>query len=171
MAIKTAQPAPWNSVLPLTRKAARPAYRLTGETPREHPLQIQITGVLRIELCREGHVSRSGVCWFSIDMAHFAGVPGTRVARGICAGVPDLLVLWRGLAHWVEIKTETGSLTLDQRAVCVALLGASCRYAVARDADEVLACLDEWDIPRARRVRMAGTKERPALGSLGEEEG
>lgn len=134
----------------------RPArFRLTAPVVREHPLQRRITTCMRLEVCREGHVSPHGVCWFTIDMAHYAGVPGTRIARGICAGVPDTIVIWKGQAHWIEIKTDHGELSDDQRVVCAALLLAGSRYAVARDEAEVMAALDGWGIPRARRVRAA----------------
>jgi hypothetical protein len=35
------------------------------------------------------------------------------------------------------------------------LLLSGCRIGVARDADEVLGCLDAWEIPRKKRVRIA----------------
>jgi hypothetical protein len=35
--------------------------------------------------------------------------PGARVGRGIVAGVPDLFVLHRGIAHMIEIKTQAGA--------------------------------------------------------------
>jgi hypothetical protein len=35
------------------------------------------------------------------------------------------------------------------------LLLSGCRIGVARDADEVLGCLDAWAIPRKKRVRIA----------------
>jgi VRR-NUC domain-containing protein len=136
-------------------KPRRAPYRLTAPAASEHQSQRTVTDVLRLEVCREGHVSAHGVCWFSIDMAHYAGVPGTRVARGICAGVPDVVVLYRGAATWIELKADGGSLSDDQRAMCAALLQAGCRYAVARDERDVLAVLDAAGIPRAHRVRIA----------------
>lgn len=130
----------------------RTPYKLTGQTVREHPMQRQTTSVLRLELAREGHVSRDGVVWFSIDQAHFAGIPGTRIARGICAGVPDIAVLWRGASYWIELKADDGAMSDPQREVCTALLWAGCHYGVARSAAEVLVLLDAWEIPRARRT-------------------
>ena len=77
---------------PLGVRVTTPArFRLQAPVASEHQQQRQVTDTLRLELCREGHVSPHGVRWFSIDMAHFAGVPGTRIARGICAGVPDMV--------------------------------------------------------------------------------
>jgi hypothetical protein len=82
-------------------------------------------------------------------------VPGIRVGRGIIAGVPDCLVLYRGDAYLAEIKADDGSLSEPQRSVLAAALAASCRVAVVRDANEMLGALDAWGIPRAGRIRVA----------------
>jgi hypothetical protein len=118
-------------------------------------LQKQIADVLRIEIAPPGKVSKSGVVWWSADIADYGGsVPGIRVGRGLIAGIPDLFVLWRGMAHFLEIKTEVGELSLAQQSVGTALLVAGGRIGVARNAAEVLAILDAWGIPRARRVTL-----------------
>ena len=70
-----------------------------------------------------------------------------RVVRGIVAGVPDLFVLHRGIAHMIEIKTPAGVLSDAQRMVAIAVLAAGRHVGVARNADEALACLDAWGIP------------------------
>jgi hypothetical protein len=73
----------------------------------EHPLQKQIADALRLEIAPPGKVSRDGVVWWSVDHASYAGTaPGARIGRGIIAGVPDLFVLFRGIAHMVEIKAQ-----------------------------------------------------------------
>jgi hypothetical protein len=134
----------------------RPAYRLTAPIVREHPRQAQITKVLTIEVAPPGKVSDAGVVWYSIDHANYAGeVPGVRIGRGIVAGLLDIFVLYRGRSHMIEIKTPDGELSDPQRSVIAAVLAGGSRVAVARDWIEVLACLDEWAIPRKRRVREA----------------
>ena len=136
--------------------AARRPFRLTPPRVPEHGLQKQITDVMTIEIAPPGKVSRSGVVWWSVDHANYAGeVPGIRVGRGIVAGIPDLLFLHRGEAFLIEIKTDDGELSEAQRSVLAACLAASCRVAVARDAREVLGLLDRWNIPRAKRVKEA----------------
>jgi len=42
-----------------------------------------------------------------------------------------------------------------QRSMAATLLLSGCRIGIARDEDEVLSCLDEWQIPRRHRVRKA----------------
>jgi len=129
-------------------------FRLTRPIVREHPLQKQIADTLKIEIAPAGRVSRDGVVWFSIDFADFGGVaPGARVGRGVVAGPPDIVILWLGRAHWIEVKAEDGSLSDAQKSVITALLAAQCHIGVARDAAETLRCLDLWEIPRAHRTQ------------------
>ena len=131
-------------------------FRLTAPIVREHPIQKQVADVLRIEIAPPGKVSKAGVVWWSIDHANYAGeVPGVRIGRGIIAGIPDTFVLYRGLAHLIEIKAEDGSLSVAQQSVAAAVLASGGRVGVARDATETLACIDQWQIPRNRRVREA----------------
>jgi hypothetical protein len=144
-----------SSLLPEPPRRRRP-YRLTAPVVREHPLQKQIADTLRIELAPPGKVSPHGVVWWAIDHANYAGeVPGVRVGRGIIAGIQDLFILYRGRAHHPEIKVADGALSEAQQSVCSAVLAAGGRVAVVRDADELLICLDEWEIPRNHRVRVA----------------
>lgn len=135
----------------------KPRFKLTAPVVPEHSLQRLIADVLRLELAPAGKVSRDGVVWWSVDHANYAGeVPGIRIGRGIVAGVPDLFVCWRGRAHMIEIKTAVGEMSDAQRSVAAAVLASGGAFGVVRDADETLACLDRWGIPRTRRVRMAG---------------
>lgn len=121
----------------------------------EHPLARQIADVLTIELAPAGRLSPAGVVWYAIDHAAYAGAtPGARVGRGIIAGIPDLFVLWGGLAGFIEIKTAAGVLSKPQRAVIAGVLGGGGRVGVARDAVETLACLDCWRVPRAGITRL-----------------
>jgi hypothetical protein len=98
-------------------------------------------------------VSRDGVAWWSVDHASYEGTaPGARIGRGIVAGVRDLFVLHRGIAHMIEIKTPARELSDPQQAVMAAVLAGGARVGVVCDADEALACLGAWGIPRAQRL-------------------
>lgn len=136
--------------------ARMPRFAFTPEHIPEHSIQRTVAGVMRLEVAREGHISEAGVCWFSIDMANsHDAVPGIRMARGIPAGVPDMIVLYQGRAHWIELKSRDGAVSDPQRSLAATLLLSGCRIGVARDEGEVLACLDAWQIPRKRRVKVA----------------
>lgn len=135
--------------------ARRKTFRLTPPTVLEHPLQAQIAKLLTIEIAPAGKVSKHGVVWFSIDHANYAGeVPGVRIGRGIIAGIPDTFVLYRGRVFFIEIKTPTGEFSTEQESVAAAISVAGGRVGVARSAEEVLACIDEWEIPRHRRTTL-----------------
>ena len=132
------------------------AFKLTRPVIAEHPLQVQLTSILRKELGPPGRVSAAGVVWFAVDHADYGGaVPAARIDRGIVAGLPDTFIIWRGIAHTVELKREGGSLQDSQIAVSAALLLAGGKVGFATTAEEYLGCLDSWGIPRARRVRLA----------------
>jgi hypothetical protein len=134
----------------------RAPFRLAAPIPREHPLQAQIARTLTIEIAPAGKVSDAGVVWYSIDHADYAGkVPGVRLGRGVVAGILDMFVLYRGRSHVIEVKAPDGELSDPQRSIIAASICGGARVGVCRDAFEVLACLDEWNIPRARRVREA----------------
>jgi hypothetical protein len=128
-------------------------FTLTAPVVREPVLHKQIADVLRWEIGPPGRVSRHGVTWWSIDMANYGGVaPGLRTGRGCIAGVPDLQVLWRGCAYFVELKARDGVLSVMQQTVATTLELVGCRFGVARDVDEVMELLDVWQIPREHRI-------------------
>ena len=137
--------------------AAAKRFRLTPPVVLEHPLQKQLCDILRLEIAPPGKVSKAGVCWYAIDHAAYSGeVPGIRIGRGIVAGIPDLFVLWRCRAYFIEIKTLSpdSALSLAQQSVCAALLLAGGHVGVVRDVGELIGCIDAWNIPRARRVSL-----------------
>jgi hypothetical protein len=89
-------------------------------------------------------------------MAAYQGnAPGIRTAHGCIAGVPDIVVIWRGRSHFIEIKAEDGVVSLAQQSVATAVLIAGAEWGVARDSVEAVALLDQWNIPRNRRVSVA----------------
>lgn len=134
--------------------AKRRVFKLTAPIIREPILHKQIADAFRIEIAPPGRVSKEGVVFWSVDIAGYSGsVPGIRTSRGVIAGIPDMIVLYCGEAHFLEVKADDGVLSPAQQNVGVAILMAGARYGVARTAGEALALLDQWDIPRAHRIR------------------
>jgi hypothetical protein len=126
-----------------------PPLRLTELPPQpEHDLQRALKRALSMELAPPGEVSDRGVVWWSVDHAHYAGVPGTRVGRGVIAGQPDILVVWEGRAFFIELKRKHGVLSEPQRSLLISLFAASCQCGVATSIDQVLRLLDVWGVPR-----------------------
>lgn len=77
---------------------------------------------------KEASIQRVCVKWFRLHYPRslIAAIPngGSRnvieavnlKAQGVLAGIPDLVILGpRGFTLWVEVKTETGKLTKNQR--------------------------------------------------------
>lgn len=71
---------------------------------------------------------------------------GQLKARGLKAGVPDVLLIHGGTgrAHWIELKTERGVVSPMQAEVGAALLGAGSPVAVCRSLDQVQDMLKHW---------------------------
>ena len=92
-------------------------------------------------------------------MAEATGLPVEAVERmpaGLrsdIAGVPDIVVVWRGHGHFIEVKAEDGTVSLPQQSVATAILVAGAEWGAARDAIEALALLNAWSIPRNRNIR------------------
>lgn len=134
--------------------AKKRPFKLTAPIVREPVLHKQIADAFRIEIAAPGRISKEGVVFWSVDIAAYSGsVPGIRTSRGIIAGIPDIIVLFEGRAHFIEVKAEDGLLSEAQRAVGSAILLSRCCYGIATDAMEAIRLLDNWDIPRAHRLR------------------
>jgi hypothetical protein len=136
-------------------KRKPPPFRLVAPVVREFPLAKQIAALLALELARPGHLSPEHVIWFAIEHAGYTGaVPGTRTAKGVISGCPDLIIIYKGRCFWIELKAADGRLSKAQKEIHGALIAAGCRVAVARNAEEVLGALDAWGIPRAHRTAL-----------------
>lgn len=92
------------------------------------------------------------VFWTTIGHGVYAGegrrMRGAMQRRaGQKAGVPDILIVHRGQAHWIELKAPRGRTTDAQDVVHDALQRAGCRVSIARSIDDVKEKLIEWSIP------------------------
>jgi hypothetical protein len=139
-------------------------FHLTMPAVREHGLHRQLADLLRIEVAPPGRVSDAGVTWWSVDASNYNDrIPGLRTTRGQIPGVPDLILVHDGRAFFIEIKRQPdGVLSAAQQDVAIAILLCGARFAVVTSADELLAALDQWRIPRARRVKLAAQIAEPA---------
>ena len=134
--------------------AARRQFKLEMPTIPEHSIQRTMTKVLTIEIAPAGKLSKFGALWFSVDHANYAGeVPGIRLGRGIVAGIPDVFILYRGKCYLIELKSEDGSLTEEQKATLAAARLAGVEVACCTTMDQILQTLDVWQIPRNRRLK------------------
>lgn len=65
---------------------------------------------------------------------------------GVLPGVPDLLILRAGELFALELKTETGRLSDDQKHMLSELAKAGATTATAYGLDHALTLLEQWGI-------------------------
>ena len=68
-----------------------------------------------------------------------------RKARGVKPGIPDMVVVWRGITLWVELKSGS-SLSEHQKHTRDALRENGHLWALARNGDELEAALRDAGI-------------------------
>ncbi len=73
---------------------------------------------------------------------------------GVLAGVPDLVVIGCDGQIWlIEVKTDDGALSSDQRAMRDRLTAMRVPYAVARSTDDVRKAFAIWGIETRETAR------------------
>jgi hypothetical protein len=77
---------------------------------------------------------------------------GILKAAGAKIGTPDVLVIFAGRAHWIELKTKSGEVSPAQSDAMRALEKAGCPCAIARSLDDVIFALKRWQIPMRARA-------------------
>ena len=89
-----------------------------------------------------------GAYWTAIDVGRSAtpAQGAMRKARGVKAGIPDFLVVWRGITLWIEVKARQ-SLSPAQKTTRDVLLANGHRWALARSGEDVEAALRGAGIP------------------------
>lgn len=79
-------------------------------------------------------------------------------ALGVKAGVPDLCFPYalNGLPRtaWIELKSETGSLTAAQKDWRDYLVSIGNEWACLRSVEAVVETLTFWRVPGASRIRL-----------------
>ena len=118
------------------------AVARTKPQRREQSLQEKLVRALKLALTRE-------TTFFAVPNggARSRSEAAILNGQGVLAGVPDLIFVSKGRAFGLELKSETGSLSVAQRAAHVALRDAGMRVEVARSLDEALEHLREMGIP------------------------
>ena len=100
--------------------------------------------------------------WALPSTAFFFSIPNgglrhTRVAQklaatGCVAGVPDLQVVFKGRALFLELKVPKGAISMVQRQVHNRLAQAEADVRVCRSIDDVEAALKAWGVPLQARA-------------------
>lgn len=110
-------------------------------------------GALRYFAPSESAVQRALLDWFAWvlpDAVVFAvpnggkrdKVTAAKMKReGILPGAPDLIVVWRGMVLFIEVKTQIGRLSVAQKVFRDAIEAQGLHYIVVRDTDELNVAL------------------------------
>jgi hypothetical protein len=94
---------------------------------------------------------------FGVRGSLVASIPNLRAfgQYGLTRGLPDLLVLTPQLGErsgFIELKTERGRLSVEQKVMRDFLVGRGVPYAICRGRDEPIAQLEEWGAVRRQRA-------------------
>lgn len=88
--------------------------------------------------------------WFHVPNggARTKAEAGIFKAMGVKAGVPDVLILWRGQLYCIELKAPGRSLSPGQRDMRDRLLKSGAEWGLAKTVGEVaIACAGCWNMP------------------------
>ncbi len=66
---------------------------------------------------------------------------------GMIRGCPDWIIIYKGHAHWIELKSRIGKLSPSQKEVHATLETAGCFVETCKSVDEVESALRTWRIP------------------------
>ena len=107
----------------------------------EHKLHVAVARFLNVALPLDSF-------WTTIPTAGSSLSQGAKIkARGYKAGTPDLVVIYRGKAHWLELKAAKGTMAPEQRDAHGMLHRAGSPVGIARDLNDVQFWLEAWAIP------------------------
>lgn len=90
----------------------------------------------------------SDVFWTCFPAGGGGLVRGAQLkSRGLRPGVPDILIVYRSEAYFIELKTRIGKLSSDQVECHEALSLCGARVAVCRCLPDIAMALRRWEIP------------------------
>ena len=124
--------------------------RTAAKPPKsELSLHMRVAGLLKTMLAEPA--------WFTTFPAGAAPTEmrnKINASIGLRKGVPDILIVHQGIAHWLELKMPgKGRLSTAQTETHLALVAAGCKVATCESFEQVKATLDEWRIPRRSQSR------------------
>ena len=93
-----------------------------------------------------------GALWFHCpNGGHRNRVVAAKLkAQGVKRGVPDVIILWEGRAHFIELKAPRGRLTPEQRAFRDNVHAQGCPWFVCWSFQEVADICEAWFPMKAR---------------------
>lgn len=106
--------------------------------------------VIQRAVCAQLHaLGRPGLVWWHTNNNPRSAKDGARLRRlGLTAGVSDLFLVHNGRCFALELKSERGRLSKDQRAFLAAINSAGGHAREAHGIDEALQALTDWGVIR-----------------------
>lgn len=91
-----------------------------------------------------------GLVWFHVPNGGARSPVEAAIFKGLGVkpGVPDIFAFYQGALYVLELKTEDGTLSDEQRVMLERLAAAGARTAVAYGVDQAIAVLKSWGLVR-----------------------
>lgn len=122
----------------------------------EQQLHRQVAGFLALALPIDAF-------WTTFPAGGGGRFRGAQLKRaGLTPGVPDIMILHKGLALFIELKTEKGRVSLAQADAHQAIILAGGAVAVCRSLDEVANALRVWNVPIRVKMGVNGKRDTEA---------
>ena len=108
----------------------------------EYQLQSLIFEFLKIQLNKDALVT----CFPSGGGGKIRGAMLKRM--GLVAGWPDLQIIHKGMYYGLEVKTEKGKVSENQKAIHDSLKKQGAKVAVVRTPEQAWIQIKEWGLGR-----------------------
>ena len=81
------------------------------------------------------------LCLFHVPNGMFSNArEGAKFkAQGVISGVPDLIFVWNGITHYIEVKTQTGYLSKNQKTLHAKWSEQGVEVKVMRTSEEIVS--------------------------------
>jgi hypothetical protein len=124
-------------------RAAAKAYDLSPRKMTEDAIHRAVVEHLTLRV-------KPGVVWWHTPNGgkRSAGEAGKMKPLGQQAGMPDLMLLSRGVLYALELKAKAGRMSPAQKDRLPAMAAAGAQVAVAYSLDEALEALTRWGVLR-----------------------
>lgn len=89
------------------------------------------------------------LCLFHVPNGMFSNArEGAKFkAQGVISGVPDLVFVWNGKTHYIEVKCEKGKLSENQKALHQKWMEQGVSVNVMRSSEEIIRFVTELVSP------------------------
>lgn len=89
------------------------------------------------------------LCLFHVPNGMFSNArEGAKFkAQGVISGVPDLVFVWNGKTHYIEVKCEKGKLSENQKALHQKWMEQGVSVNVMRTSEEIIRFVTELVSP------------------------